>query len=127
MTQEKFDLSQLSAFDRKMGEFLGMNDCVASASSVIRDVPALGIGGTETFIVQTVRRKDVGDYVFIERISEEGTVRIVLGPRVTDTIARQRDSTSTKNRQKQSRAAMEQRMAEGYVPTPPRRRRRKAA
>lgn len=117
MTKEKFDLSQLSAFDRKLGEFLGLNDCVSSASTVIREVPTLGIGGTETFIVQTVRQKDVGDYVFVERISDDGTVRLVLPPSVTAAIARQRDSTIAKNRRLTGRAAMADRMAAGYRPT----------
>lgn len=125
MSGDKFDLSQLSNFDRRLGEFLGLNDCVKSAETVIREVPSLGIGGTETFIVQTVRQKDVGDWVFIERIGNEETVRMVLPPTVTATIARQRDATIAKNRRLTGRAAMQQRMADGFVPTFKKRRGRK--
>lgn len=117
MENQKFDLNQLSAFDRRLGQLIGLNDCVASGEAVIREVPTLGVGGTETFIVQTVRQLEAGDHVFIEKVSDEGTVRLVLPPRVVAAIVRQREGNITRTRRRNGRAAMEQRMAEGYTPT----------
>jgi hypothetical protein len=109
-----------SEFDRQLGALAGRNDVVRTKESVIRSTPMWGVGnGTETFIVQTMRAKDedqVGDFIFIERISEEGTVRIVLPPDVTDVIARQRDAVTTMNRRQGARQAVRTREERGIRP-----------
>lgn len=105
-------------FDRTMGSLSDRNDVLFSRESVVRDVPLWGVGaGTRTFIVQTARAKESGDYVFVECVSDGGTVRLVLPPAVIETIVRQRDSVGTRNRVLSSRRAMQERMAAGHVPT----------
>lgn len=85
--------------------------------TVIRDTPLFGVGsGTTTFIVQTIRQKDVGDFTFIEAVSDEETIRIVLPPKVSATIARQRDGLSAKSRSRAARAVADDRKARGIQP-----------
>lgn len=56
-------------------------------------------GQAETFIVQTARTEDLGDYIFIEAIDEATTVtRLALPPKVADAIAAQRASLTTRRR-----------------------------
>jgi hypothetical protein len=125
-------------FDRLMGTFRDRNDTVWTREAVIRHVPWAAIGdGAKTFIVQTCRVRDFdghggsGDYVFIEQISVDGTgaagtVRLVLTPDVSATIARQREAAGDKGRSLSARAAMKERMDAGFKPTPPPRRRRRS-
>lgn len=104
-------------FDRMMGSLTDLNETVRSAETVIRDTPLFGVGaGTTTFIVQTIRQKDVGDYIFIESVEEDRTVRMVLPPKVAAVIARQRDTLTTKNRSRSARASMAERMERGEQP-----------
>lgn len=49
-------------------------------------VPVLG--ESATFIVQTYRQKDVGDTVFLEHVSKEGSFRLAIPPAVTAAIKR---------------------------------------
>jgi hypothetical protein len=41
--------------------------------------------------VQTYRQKEQGDTIFLEHVSETGTVRLVIPPQVSAVIARQRE------------------------------------
>ncbi len=45
-------------------------------------VPPLGVGGTQLYVVQTYRQKEQGDTIFLEHVSETGTVRLVIPPQV---------------------------------------------
>lgn len=109
-----------SEFDRQLGALADRNDVVRTKESVIRSIPLWGVGGgTETFIVQTMRAKDedeTGDFIFVERISDEGTVRLVLPPEVTATIARQRDVVINMNRRLGARQAVKTRDERGLRP-----------
>jgi len=102
-------------FDRLMGELEGLPDVVKSKPTTVRSVTPL-VGQTETFIVQTVRQRDRGDFVFLEHVSHRGTVRIVLPPNVSDTIARQREAAALKWRQKVGRDAAADRKERGIAP-----------
>lgn len=113
---EKATLAK-SKFDRLMGSLTDLNETVRSAETVTRDTPLFGVGeGTTTYITQTIRQKDVGDFIFVEVVSEEGTVRLVLPPKVSSVIARQRDSLASKNRSRSAKASAQERMARGEVP-----------
>jgi hypothetical protein len=119
MKKEDSDTSGLMPdyFDRLLGQLDGLPDMVRSNQVALRDIPLFGIGGSQTFIIQTCRQREQGDYVFLEHVSTNGTIRIVLPPKVVNVILRQHDQLTSKTRSKLSKAAMARRMAEGYVPT----------
>ena len=102
----------LSYFDRMIGTLHGLPDVVKTKATTMRVVPAFGLG-TYVYVVQTFRQKEVGDMIFLENVSENGTVRIVIPPQVANTIARQRDQLAKRNRSRASRQVMSDRMARG--------------
>lgn len=105
-------------FDRAMGALVGIPDVIHTAPTTVRATTPL-TGSAETFIVQTFRMSDEGksgDTVFLEYVDERGTVRIVLPPKVTALIARQRDSLTARSRSRGAKAAAADRKARGIVP-----------
>lgn len=69
-----------------------------------------------TWIVQTFRHRERGDYVFVEYVGPEGSIRLALPPQVADTIARQRDALATKDRKLAARERAVRDKAAGVVP-----------
>lgn len=102
----------LSYFDRMIGTLHELPDVVRTKATTMRVVPTFGLG-TYVYVVQTFRQKEVGDMIFLESVSENGTVRIVIPPSVANVIARQRDQLSKRSRSRASRQSMEARMARG--------------
>jgi hypothetical protein len=95
---------QIQKYDRLYG---GMRDvCLRSKPSTVKDVDLLG--RAETFIVESMRHAEKGDFVFIEAIDSGGVTRIALPPRVTALIASQRDSLTARRRSIASRATARQ-------------------
>jgi hypothetical protein len=92
-------------FDKTRGALDGLPNSSRCEPSVMRVVPTLGVGAVELHIVETIRTEE-GDYVFLEHVSGERTTRIVLPPKVTDAIARQRASLVTKSRKRGARQAV---------------------
>jgi hypothetical protein len=103
-------------FDRLLGALHGLPDVVSTRESVLRVVPPLGVGGSQTFIVQTYRQKDQGDTIFLECVDQSGTVRIVLPEKVAAVIARQRDQLSAKSRSKSAKLVAQDRKDRGELP-----------
>ena len=102
-------------FDRTMRALHGIPDATTVKPATVRTMhPVLELA--QTFIVQTYRHRENGDTVFIEYVSTEGTVRIALPPAVCDTIARQRDALTTKNRRQSGKAEAARRKAQGILP-----------
>src|SRR5262245_48191538 len=55
--------------------------------------------GVQQFIIETMRQREAGDYVFIVCVTETGqAIRLVLPPEAADAIARQREALTTKGR-----------------------------
>ncbi len=102
-------------FDRLMGNMEGLPDVARTKPATIRVVTQL-IGDTQTFIIQTVRQRDEGDTIFVECMSKNGALRLVIPPAVSDLIARQRDAITAKNRSRGGKAAAKTREALGIVP-----------
>jgi hypothetical protein len=103
---------QIQKYDRLYG---GMRDvCLRSKPSTVKDVDLTG--RSQTFIVQTMRHAEKGDYVFIESLDENGVTRLALPPRVAALIASQRDSLTARRRSIASRATARQRMERGEAP-----------
>lgn len=105
----------VAPFDRMIGQLKDLPDTTETRPTTLREVEPL-IGAALTTIVQTVRQREKGDYVFIEQVSATGTIRIVLTPSVSGTIARQRDQLTARNRSKASRATAQARKDAGLAP-----------
>jgi len=121
--EEHQQYETVDAFDRQVAGLLAGNNLHTKATTL----QAVMLTKLETFIVQVIRVSggdDEGDNVALQHISKRGTVRIVLPPVVVNAIVRGKDSLAKRARRNSSRASMRQRMAEGYVPTPPKRKRK---
>lgn len=102
-------------FDRTMRSLHGLPDVVKSKETTIRHLTTVA-ELSQTFIVQTYRQREAGDSVFIEYIDPEQSFRVVLPPAVTEAIARQRDSLTSKNRKRAAKAEAARRKAAGIEP-----------
>lgn len=107
--------SSLSYFDRAIGTLHGLPDVVSTKATTLRVVPVFGLG-TYLYAVQTFRQRDIGDSIFLEHVSDSGTVRIVIPPAVADVIARQRDQLTFKSRSKAGVRRAEDMKARGIQP-----------
>ena len=104
-----------SIFDRTMRSLHGLPDTVHTKATTVRAMtPVLELA--QTFIVQTYRHRENGDTVFIEYIGTEGSIRLALPPAVAETIARQRNALTTKNRKAAGRHQAALRKAAGIRP-----------
>jgi len=103
-------------YDRQIGALHGLPDVTRTKASTVRTVPPLGIGGTQVFIIQTYRQKEVGDLIFLEMVSSSGAVRLVIPPQVANTIARQRDALTSKSRSLAGKERAAADKARGVVP-----------
>lgn len=89
-------------YDRMRGQVDGF---LHTAPTTQVTSPPLGVGGTQTFIVETFRLpQGEGDFVFVQKVDAEGTVRFVIPPAIADVIARQRDGLTKRARRASSRA-----------------------
>jgi hypothetical protein len=116
-------------FDRVLAGLQGGNNLPTKATTIENIEPITG--ESESFIVQTIRAEykvnvskgwetttetRVGDFIVLKYLDKDGTKRLILPPKVAETIERQHKALSKKNRTNVSKAAMKQRMADGYVP-----------
>jgi hypothetical protein len=106
MEQEK----TISKFDRAVASKLDSNN-IHTKATTIENIERI-TGSAETFIVQTIRVED-GDYVSLKYLDNDGAMRILLPPKVVNTIVRQRESLSDRARTNSSKAAMKERIAAG--------------
>lgn len=90
------------AFDRIIGTLHGLPDVRAARPSTLRTVTPM-LGRSQTFVIQTYRQRETGDFIFIELVDGEGRARIVLPPEAADAIARQRDSLTVAARKAHGR------------------------
>ena len=102
----------VSRYDRLYG---GLQDVsLFTKPSTIKLVQSM-TGQSETFVVQTCRHDENGDYIFIELMDEAGVIRLALPPKVANIIASQRDALTKRRRSISSRATMRARMDAGEV------------
>jgi hypothetical protein len=104
--------NQVHKYDRMYGNLIDVS--LATKPSTVKVVQPL-TGRAETFIIQTLRHADNGDFVFIECADEHGLVRLALPPKVANAIASQRESLTKRRRSIASRTTMRNRMAAGEV------------
>ena len=103
---------QSDTYDRMVGALEGLPDVLKSRPSTIRALTPL-IGDSQTFIVQTSRQREQGDFIFIEIVSKDGAIRVALPPKVSEAIARQRDGLTTRSRSQASKRVAQDRMERG--------------
>lgn len=102
-------------FDHVLRSLHGVHDVTSTKATTVRHVtPVLELA--QTFIVQTYRHKELGDTIMIEYIGAEGSLRLALPPPVAETISRQRDALTTKNRRKAAKVEAVRRKAAGIQP-----------
>ena len=104
--------NQVKKYDRMYSSLLDVS--MATKPSTVKVVQPL-TGRAETFIVQTLRHEDNGDYIFIECADEDGLVRLMLPPKVAAAIHSHYDSLTKRRRSRASRIAMRNRMDNGEV------------
>lgn len=112
---DKPEFTTLNYFDRAMGNLHGMPEVIETKATTLRVVPPFGLG-TYVYVVQTFRQRDSGDTIFVEHVSEQGTIRLVIPPAVAETIARQRDQLTAKSRSRAGKARAEQMKQAGIQP-----------
>jgi len=113
MTNNSVDTQTISKYDRTFG---GLHDvCLSTKPSTIKNVQTL-TGKSETFVIITMRHEELGDYVFVECMDENGLTRLALPPKVANAIASQRDALTKRNRSRTSKRVMRERMDAGFVP-----------
>jgi len=102
-------------FDRMMGALIDLPDVTRTKPTTLTVHTPL-IGEAQTFVVQTLRQREVGDTIFLVYVDGTGSVRIAIPPEVADAIARQRDALTTKVRKRVARDQAAQRKAAGIQP-----------
>ena len=103
-------------YDRQLAALHDLPDVVKTKAATVRNVPTLGIGGSQVFVVQTCRQRERGDTIFLEVMGASGSMRLVLPPQVSSLIARQRDALTGKARSKAAQATAADRRARGVPP-----------
>lgn len=71
-------------------------------------------GNLETWVLETYRAEG-SEVVFLQRVNQEGAVRLVLPQQVTRALARQRDSVEGQARRRGARQAVETKRAKGQA------------
>lgn len=100
-------------YDRVRGSLEGV--ALFTKPSTVKNVEFL-TGKSETFVVETGRHEELGDYIFVDCMDELGVTRIALPPRVANVIASQRDSLTKRNRSRSAKAVAKARKAAGILP-----------
>jgi hypothetical protein len=102
-------------FERQLGLLHGLPDVVETKPTTIRYIEPL-LGTSQTFILQTVRQREVGDHLFLEYVDAEGSQRLVIPPKVVEVIARQREALTKSAQRKHGRRVAAERKARGESP-----------
>jgi hypothetical protein len=115
MGDESKDSNMPGDFNRTMGKFVDLPDTIKTRETTQTIVPFFGIG-THTYIVQTFRRREEGDYIFFQDVADGKAVQIVIPPKIAAIIASQRDQLTGKSRSRASKRVAEDRAARGIQP-----------
>jgi hypothetical protein len=105
----------IDKFDMVLGNLKGLPDVTFARETTVNTVLPV-VGAAQTFVIQTARQREVGDTLFVVYVDGERSVRLVLPPKVTEAISRQRDALTTKVRKKVGRDTAAARKAQGIQP-----------
>lgn len=110
-------------YDRLVGLLDGT---LSTRPAPLQVIPLLGVGGSKTYVVRTFRetRPDERDpekvkayfYISLQVTGRDGTVRLVLPPKVADLISRQRESLTTIARKRGAKMKAAARKRAGIKP-----------
>lgn len=115
MSDENKDSNMPGEFNRTMGKFHDLPDTIKTRETTQTVVPFFGIG-THTYIVQTYRRREEGDYIFFQDVADGKAVQIVIPPKIASIIASQREQLTTKSRSRAGKLNAADRAARGLQP-----------
>lgn len=102
----------ISDYDRKVGELKGLPNTIHSKPATIRTTVPV-IGTPQTWVVTTVRQKEIGDTIFLELLAEGVFFRQFLPPKVCAAIRRQSDSLTDQLRKQVGKASAKARKERG--------------
>jgi len=103
------------AFDRAHGQLDGLTGNVTTKPSTVQTTTPL-VGNMETWIVQTVHVPEVGQTIFLQLMSAERNLRLVLPPAVSRRLYRQQDAIAHAILRRSARKAAATRKARGIEP-----------
>ena len=106
MAEEK----TIKKYDRVRGDLEGV--AVFTKPSTVMNVQVM-TGKAETFTVVTARHHELGDYIFVECVDEDGVTRVALPPKVSRAILRQRDSLTAMIRSRHGKEVAKKRKERG--------------
>ena len=107
------DDNVVSKYDRIRGGMQGV--ALFTKPSTIKNVQNI-TGESETFVIETCRHEEMGDFIFIEMIDKTGVVRVALPPKAANAIASQHDALSSRRRRIASKATAKARKDRGELP-----------
>lgn len=91
----------MDTFDRIIGSMDGIPGVHKTRPTTIATVQPM-LGNSSAHVVQTYSTEE-GLYVFIQQVGAEGSVRMVLPPKVAEAIYRQRDAVVKVGRKSRAR------------------------
>jgi hypothetical protein len=94
------------SFDRVIGAMDGLPGVHKTRPTTITTVQPI-LGNAQSFVVQTYKDKDEGYFITVQSVSAEGSIRIILPPKVALTIYRQREALVKKARSALGKARWE--------------------
>lgn len=111
----------VDTFSRRLRELTDNPGASRATSTVQR---ADFYGNSETWVIDTFR-VDGQEEIFLQRISSDGSVRLVLPPEVTTAMVRQRDRAVHVTRKRAARTGLATKLAKGIDPAAALRRRKR--
>jgi hypothetical protein len=100
-------------FDRIRGGMQGV--ALFTKPTTIKNVQNI-TGESETFVIETCRHAEMGDFIFIEIVDRDGVTRVALPPKAADAIAAHRESLTSRRRSIASKATARARKDRGELP-----------
>lgn len=111
-TETKYET--ISKYDRTYGG-QKMGQALFTRPSTVKNVEPM-TGRTETFVIQTSRHEEMGEYIFIECMDETGVTRVALPPKAVAAIASQHESLTTRRRSITGKRLAQERKDRGELP-----------
>lgn len=104
---------KVSKYDRIRGGLDGV--ALFTKPSTVRNVQQI-TGTAETFVIETARHEELGDYIFVECVDDTGVTRLALPPKAANAIAAQRESLTARRRSRAAKARAKADKEAGKVP-----------
>lgn len=102
-------------FDRIVGSLEGDREATKTAPTTILSVSPI-LGQTDTYIIRTYLQREDGATILLQWISDTGTVRVPIPPKVAEAIYRQREALTAKVRKRIGKQQAAERKARGELP-----------